>query len=129
MIEEQIRYRIQRAKETYGDAILLFEKGSWNSSINRLYYSAFYVAIALLLHLGLEVKSHNGVKRKLGELVLAGKLNMEQARIYGILSDLRNKGDYDDLFDFDKEMVDRLLGPVKNFILGIEKLIEGSKTV
>jgi len=129
MIEEQIRYRIQRAKETYSDAILLFEKGSWNSSINRLYYSAFYVAIALLLHLGLEVKSHNGVKRKLGELVLAGKLNMEQARIYGILSDLRNKGDYDDLFDFDKEMVERLLGPVKELIFEIEKLIEGSKIV
>ena len=129
MIEEQIRYRIQRAKETYSDAILLFEKGSWNSSINRLYYSAFYAAIALLLHFGLEVKSHNGVKRKLGELVLAGKLNMEQARIYGILSDLRNKGDYDDLFDFDKEMVERLLGPVKELIFEIEKLIEGSKIV
>lgn len=129
MIEEQIRYRIQRAKETYSDAILLFEKGSWNSSINRLYYSAFYAAIALLLHFGLEVKSHNGVKRKLGELVVAGRLNIEQARIYGILSDLRNKGDYDDLFDFDKEMVERLLGPVKNFILGIEELIEGSKNV
>lgn len=119
MIEQHIKYRILRAKETYRDAVFLFEKGSWNSSINRLYYSVFYVSIALLLHLGLEVKSHNGVKRKIGELVLSGKLKKEHARIFGLLSDFRNKGDYDDLFDFNKEMVERLVEPVNDFILDI----------
>lgn len=120
MLKEHIKYRILRAKETYEDAILLFEKGSWNSSINRLYYAAFYAAIALLLHNGLEVKSHNGVKRKLGELVVNGMLNKEHAKIFGVLSDFRNKGDYDDLFDFNKEMVERLINPVKAFISEIE---------
>jgi len=120
VLKEHIKYRILRAKETYEDAIFLFEKGSWNSSINRLYYAAFYAAIALLLDNGLEVKSHNGVKRKLGELVVNGKLNKEHAKIFGVLSDFRNKGDYDDLFDFNKELVERLIDPVKIFIKEVE---------
>lgn len=125
MLKEHIKYRILRAKETYEDAILLFEKGSWNSSINRLYYAAFYAAIALLLQNGLEVKSHNGVKRKLGELVVSGKLDKEHAKIFGVLSDFRNKGDYDDLFNFNKEMVERLIEPVRTFIYEIELQVRG----
>jgi len=43
---ENIKYRIKRARETYLDAIYLFEKESINSSVNRLYYSAFYATIS-----------------------------------------------------------------------------------
>ena len=73
-----------------------------------MYYSVFYAAIALLLHLGIEVKSNNGVKRKIGELVLSGKIKKDHAKMFGLLSDFRNKGDYDDLFDFNKEMIERV---------------------
>ena len=121
---ENINYRIRRARETYEDALYLYEKGSLNSCVNRLYYAAFYAAIALLLHNGIEVKSHDGVKQKLGEkFVINGILSKDLAKIFSILSDYRHKGDYDDLFIFDKEIVDRLLIPVKNFIDQIEKLI------
>jgi uncharacterized protein (UPF0332 family) len=65
--KENIKYRILRARETYQDAIFLLERGSTNSSINRLYYAAFYATVALLLSKGIEVKSHTGVKQKLGE--------------------------------------------------------------
>jgi len=49
MKNENIQYRLNRARETYKDAQVLFEMGSLNSSVNRLYYSAFYATIALLL--------------------------------------------------------------------------------
>ena len=125
MKSENISYRIKRAKETYEDAIFLFEKGSLNSSINRLYYSAFYAAIALLLDNDIEVKSHNGVKQKLGEeFISKGKLSKVHAKTFNLLSDFRHKGDYDDLFDFDAELVERLLEPVKEFIDAIDKLLE-----
>jgi uncharacterized protein (UPF0332 family) len=121
---ENIQYRIKRARETYNDAILLFEKGSFNSSINRLYYSVFYATIALLLNNDIEVKSHNGVKQKLGEeFVLKGILSKEIAKTYNILSDYRHKGDYDDLFDFDKEVISRLLTPAKEYIDRIEEIL------
>lgn len=128
MKSENIKYRINRAKETYKDAVFLFERGSLNSSINRLYYSAFYAVIALLLANNFEVKSHNGVKQKLGEeFVNKGKLSKNHVKIFNLLSDFRHKGDYDDLFDFDKEMVERLILPAKDFIDAIEELIEPLK--
>ena len=124
MKKENIKYRIKRARDTYQDAIYLYEKGSINSSVNRLYYSAFYATIALLLNNDIEIKSHNGVKQKLGEeFVLKGLISKELAKVYSILSDYRHKGDYDDLFDFDKEIVERLLIPVKEYIDRIEELI------
>jgi hypothetical protein len=62
----------------------------------------------------------------LGELVVSGQLDKAHARIFGILSDFRNKGDYDDLFDFTKEMVERLIEPVNKFISDIEELLNNS---
>lgn len=74
----------------------------------------------------MEVKSHNSVKRKIGELAVNGKLDKNHVKTFSILSDFRNKGDYDDLFDFKKEMVEKLIDPVKKFILEIEKIIQES---
>jgi uncharacterized protein (UPF0332 family) len=122
---ENILYRIERARETYKDAIYLYEIGSINSCINRLYYAAFYATLALLLNKDIEVKSHTGVKQKLGEeFVLKGIISKDFAKTYSILSDYRHKGDYDDLFDFDKEVVDRLIDPVKEYIDTVEGLIK-----
>jgi uncharacterized protein (UPF0332 family) len=112
--KEHISYRLKRARETYQDAIYLYERGSLNSSINRLYYSAFYATIALLLYKDIEIKSHKGVKQKLGEeFVLKGIISKDFAKTYSILSDYRHKGDYDDLYDFEKEIIDRLLDQIK----------------
>jgi uncharacterized protein (UPF0332 family) len=36
-----IKYRIARAKDTYEDAQILADREKWNSTINRLYYSAY----------------------------------------------------------------------------------------
>jgi uncharacterized protein len=122
--KENIKYRIKRTRETYQDAVYLLEKGSMNSSMNRLYYSAFYATIALLLNKGIEVKSHNGVKQKLGEeFVLKGTISKELAKTYSILADYRHKGDYDDLFDFDEDVIKRLMYPVKEYIDKIEEII------
>ncbi len=89
-----------------------------------MYYSAFYATIALMLKHGIEVKSHNGVKLKLGEeFVKKGILSKELAKTYSLLADYRHKGDYDDLFDFDEAIIGRLLEPVKTFIEKIESIL------
>lgn len=124
MKQDHIKYRLKRAKETFNDAQHLFEIESYNSSINRLYYSAFYALIALLLKNGIEVKSHNGVKKKLGEVfVLNNIIPKKLAKAYSLLSDYRHKGDYDDLFDFNKEIVENLLKPTEELINLISELV------
>ena len=39
-----VRYRIEKADETYHAAQVLYEAAQWNSVVNRLYYACFYVA-------------------------------------------------------------------------------------
>ena len=98
MRDENIQYRIKRARETYKDAQALFEMGSINSCVNRLYYSAFYATVALLLKKNIKVKSHKGVQQKLGEeFVLKGLISKDLAKAYSILSDYRHKSDYDEV--------------------------------
>jgi uncharacterized protein (UPF0332 family) len=126
--EDNLTYRLLRARETYQDAVYLFERGSVNSSINRLYYAAFYATLALFLNSGIEIKSHNGIKLKLGEeFVLKGIISKEIAKTFSLLADYRQKGDYDDLFYFDEEVVSRLLSPVKEYIDKIEEIIIQSR--
>lgn len=125
MKDEHIQYRIRRARETYKDAQTLFEMGSINSSVNRLYYAAFYAALALLIDKDIKVKSHKGVQQKLGEeFVLKGQISKELAKVYSILSDYRHKGDYNDLFEFDSEVIERLFEPIAKFIDRIEVILQ-----
>jgi uncharacterized protein (UPF0332 family) len=122
--EELIKYRITRAKDTLDDAQILADKGKWNSAINRLYYAAYYAVIALLLDVDLKPTTHNGAKSNFSKyFVKTGKISKELGKIFSQLFTWRQKGDYDDLFDFQKEKVLPYFEPVKKLISEVERLI------
>jgi hypothetical protein len=119
-----VKYRIIRAKETLEDAQLLIESKRWNSAINRLYYSAFYAVIALLLNENHKTTTHNGVKSIFSEhFIKKNIISQEFGKRYSQLFTWRQKGDYADLFDFTEEKVLPYLDFVKRLILQIEKTI------
>lgn len=122
--KDLIRYRIARAKDTYDDALILADKEKWNSTINRLYYSAYYIIMALLLSVDLKPTTHNGAKSNFSEyFIKKGILPKEFGKIYSQLFTWRQKGDYDDLFDFDRDKVLPYFEPVKRLIEIIEEKI------
>ncbi len=123
--KDLIKYRIERAKETFEDAKLLAEKHRWNSAINRLYYAAFYAITALLLKENHKSTTHNGVKTKFSEqFIKTGLFPTELGRIYSQLFTWRQKGDYADLFDFTEEKVTPYFEPVEKLIELVEKSLE-----
>jgi uncharacterized protein (UPF0332 family) len=123
--EDLIRYRISRAKDTFEDAQILIEKGKWNSAMNRLYYSAYYAILALLLKSDLKPATHNGAKSNFSEhFIKTNLIPKEFGKIYSQLFTWRHKGDYDDFFDFDKEKVEIYVEPVKELINLVEKHLE-----
>jgi len=123
--EDLIIYRINRAKDTLDDAIILAEKGKWNSCINRLYYAAYYAVMALLLKDDINPGTHNGAKSNFSEhFIKTGLIPLRFGKMYSQLFTWRQKGDYDDFFDFEKEKVHPYFEPVKELIDFIEnKLI------
>ncbi len=81
--EDLIKYRIARAKDTLDDARILAEKEKWNSTINRLYYAAYYAVIALLLRDDLKPTTHNGAKSNFSEyFIKTGKIDKELGKIF-----------------------------------------------
>ncbi|MBZ0242530.1 MAG: HEPN domain-containing protein [Bacteroidales bacterium] len=122
--KDLVRYRIARAKDTYDDALILANKEKWNSTINRLYYSAYYIVMALLLSADLKPTTHNGAKSNFSEhFIKTGLIPREFGKMYSQLFTWRQKGDYDDLFDFDRDRVLPYFEPVKSLIEIIEEKI------
>ena len=122
--EDLIKYRLLRARDTLDDAHILADKNKWNSAINRLYYASYYAVMALLLDSDLKPTTHNGAKSNFSEYFIStNKISKDLGKIYSQLFTWRQKGDYDDLFDFDKDKVMPYFEPVKRLIDTIENLL------
>jgi uncharacterized protein len=123
--QDYINYRLQSASETLKAAKLLAENFHWNSAINRLYYTCFYAISALLYKYDFNVKSHNGIKHQFTlHFIKNGLIEKDIAKVYIQLFDWRQKGDYDDFNDFDKERTLPLFPLVEILLEKIQILIE-----
>lgn len=123
--EDYINYRIERARETILEVQTHIENEFWNTAINRMYYACFYAVSALLYKHKIEVGSHAGIRNKFGEVfVKTGIINREVAKHYTDLFEKRQKGDYNDFFDYDEETVLRLFPKSQEFIDIIEKALK-----
>jgi uncharacterized protein (UPF0332 family) len=123
--EDYIDYRIERARETILEVQTHIENKFWNTAINRMYYACFYAVSALLFKHQIEASSHTGIRQKFGELfVKTGIIDRDIAKHYTDLFEKRQKGDYNDFFDYDEETVLRLFPKSQEFINQIEKVIE-----
>lgn len=121
---DYINYRLQRAEESYSDALILAEKERWNAVINRLYYSCFYAVIALLLQKDIETQTHDGSRTQFGlQYVKPGLIDKRFGKIYTKLFDMRQKGDYGDLYDYDKDTVSPLIEATREFLDELRKFI------
>jgi hypothetical protein len=125
--EEYINYRIEKSEQAFADAILLASQNSWNACVNRLYYACYYIVSALALQNNIQTQTHSGLKAQFNlHFIKTNKVPVEMGKLYADLIDSRQKGDYGDLYDFDKETVEDLIGPVAEFITTIKRLISQS---
>jgi uncharacterized protein (UPF0332 family) len=125
--EDYIKYRITRATKTLDEIQTHIENRYWNTSINRMYYACFYAVSALLFRHKIMVSSHQGVRQKFGEhFVKTGKIDKKLAKLFTELFDKRNKGDYNDFFDYDEATVIRLYPQSREFVEQIIKLVNKS---
>lgn len=122
--EDYIKYRIQKARQTLHDAEILITQESWNSAVNRLYYTCFHCVQALLLKYDISTKTHSGAKTKFfQEFIHKNLIDKEFSKLYSDLSDWRQESDYADFREFDKETVSPLPEKVRAFIDAVEKLL------
>jgi uncharacterized protein (UPF0332 family) len=121
---DYIECRINKSRETLADAILLSENKRWNSAVNRLYYSSFYLVSALIHQKGIKAQTHNGTKTQFNlHFIKTGILTLELGRLYANLFDWRQESDYADFIDFEEDFVLELIADVKVFNANVLKLL------
>lgn len=119
-----VKYRIERAFTALDEAREVAQLKRWTLVANRLYYSIFYMATALLLNNGIASKSHSGAMHLFGEqFVKSGKIEKADAQLYTRLFQMRQSGDYDDMFDIKEDDIVPYIEKVEAFLLKIKELI------
>lgn len=121
---EYIKYRFEKNDQAFKDALNLYELESYNASINRLHYACFYAVSAIALTVKDNTLTHSGIKYIFNNhFVKTNKISAEEGKFYSNLMNLRQKGDYGDLYDFTKDDVQKLFEPSKIFITSIKSLV------
>lgn len=115
--EAIVSFRIQKAKDTLAEAEGIATLGYWNAVANRLYYSCFYMTSALLIQNNYSAQTHGGVIHLFGfHFVRAGIISKDAGKLFSKLFELRQTGDYDDLFNLSEEDVKPMIPLVHNFM-------------
>ena len=72
-------------------------------------------------------KSHSATKSQFSlYFVKSGKFEKKYGKLLSELLDWRQKGDYENIFDYDNDSIQPLFKPVKEMIILIEKEINNS---
>lgn len=118
-----IKYRIERSRETFEEALLMKREEHWNACMNRLYYACFYSVTALLAKNELESNKHSGVKSLFNQyFIKTGKISREHGSLYNHLFENRQEGDYVDFVIFKADLVEPLIPQVEDFIKAVSDL-------
>lgn len=119
-----IAYRMEKSRQTMVEARDNADMKHWSLAANRLYYSLFRMASALLVDKGYTSKTHSGIICILGqEFISKGLLTHDEGRLVSRLQNMRQSGDYDDLFDWAEEDIRPLFKPTENLLKKMSDLI------
>lgn len=119
-----VTYRIQKAKSVLKEAYDNAQLGHWTLVGNRLYYTVYHMAQALLLDKGLSAKTHAGTIHIFGQqFVSTGMIDKKYGRLFSRLYELRQSGDYDDMYNATEDEVEPYFPLVESFISVMEELI------
>jgi uncharacterized protein (UPF0332 family) len=122
--EALIRYRLEQAKEALRDGELLLNADRHRSAANRLYYAAFYAALAALLTKRLEFSRHSAVIASFDkEFIRTGVLPKEYSRTLHRAFNERQQDDYMPFVEIDPDELSQLLADVRNMVVGVTAYI------
>lgn len=117
-----IRYRLSQARDSVKEAeVLLRERMSFRSVINRLYYAMFYAVLALLQEKDVGTSKHSGVIALFDkEFIKTGIFDKDFSKVLHRAFELRQKGDYMEQAEITKQDIDEIQPKAQEFINKVE---------
>ena len=123
-----VQARIEKAKASAKVARELLRDGHYDFAAPRAYYAMFYVAEALLAHLGQSYSKHSAVLSNFGrEYAKSGILDPKFHRRLIDAQDLRNIGDYGVEEHVPREAAEAACDWAEEFIQAAEEFLTEEK--
>lgn len=118
-----IQYRLERAHEALDDArLILSQKGSYASVVNRAYYAMFYAALAMLITIDRGSSKHQGVIALFDEnFIKQNILPKELGKLLHRAFEMRQAGDYRDMLIVTEEQAADAVRSAIKFLTAIEE--------
>ncbi|MHC1777694.1 MAG: HEPN domain-containing protein [Lentimicrobium sp.] len=130
MIDDQSRkdlilYRVQQARITSREARVLIENDLLRGSMNRMYYSMFYMLQALSLKHQFESSKHTQLIGWFNKnFIHTGLIEVKFSKIITKAYNLRTKGDYATVFVPEKEEILKMFEEMEDFNQRIVTFLE-----
>ncbi len=128
VLQEVVRYWKEKAEDSLDAAKDELKAGRLSFSVNRIYYTCFYVVSALLLNKGLKFKKHSGVRAAFHQhFVKLGLISRENGQLYDELFEARQRGDYLELVKFEEQQVEEWFKRSEQFLKAVSLLIKKNR--
>ena len=120
-----MRLRLDQARNSLEDALLLLNAGSYKGAANRSYYCQFHTMRAVLAIDGFDSKRHSGIISEFQRrYIKTGVFHKEFSRLIEAAFDVRNSSDYKDFFVISKEDVAEQIKNAKTFLAAVEAYLQ-----
>lgn len=125
--KEMVDLEFERAKSNLNEAEQCASINLWNVVGNRVYYAVFHAVVGLLIDAGIEVGSHKGAGRMFGKhFVLTGIFDSEDGKLYRQLQTIRERADYDNVYQLEPYVGMSYLEKARSLIVRIENYIQAN---
>jgi len=118
---ELSNYRFEKAQDLLSQAVILFEKGKFDGSINRSYYSIFNSIRSLLALRNLDSSKHSGVLAYFDRYFVKTRIfSREFSKIAHSAFNLRQDNDYEDFYRPSSEDAEHQIEDANKFLQEVE---------
>jgi uncharacterized protein (UPF0332 family) len=120
-LEALLLYRMTQAHETLREAQILLRESAFRGTVNRSYYAMFYTLLAILATKQLGTSRHSGALALFDrEFVKAGLFPRELSRSIRLAFNLRQRYDYGEMVEIDRQIAEETLSNSQAFVGAIE---------
>ena len=115
---------IDKCRSCLADGEQLLEINSISAAANRFYYAVFHAIHALFVANGIYSKSHHGTNAQFHQrFIKTGIIDPKYGHFIAVMENMREKADYDVIYDVSREDLDALKPIAYELIEQIENML------
>ena len=116
---------LDKAHTCLKDGEQLLQMDSISAASNRFYYAVFHAIHALFVLNGIQSKSHNGTIAQFNQhFIKTGLIDPKYGHFVAVMENMREKADYDVIYDVTREDLDALKPIAYELLSIIEQLLK-----